>query len=229
MLDFSQDKLNDILNSALKSDVTFCFSCQMCGACCRKRQEPIVITGLDIFRIAKALNQKPLDVITKYTKGHMGSESNLPVIFLDERPDGSCKLLHKGKCTVQQDKPIVCALYPLGRFLKPGDTEFGYILSTSSCLGTRKSDKQWTLQQWLENFGIQKYNAESLAWNSLLLGIAKITANLRIEKIPIEIRIEIFNALYANYSIDADFIKQVEGNKQLINSIFKKKYNKTIN
>ena len=45
-----------IMSHQLGMEDTFRFSCQMCGSCCRKRSEPIVVTGTDILYIAKALN-----------------------------------------------------------------------------------------------------------------------------------------------------------------------------
>ena len=34
-------------NELASQDSTFCFECRMCGACCRKRSEPVVLTGPD--------------------------------------------------------------------------------------------------------------------------------------------------------------------------------------
>ena len=76
--------------NVLKPDDTFTFTCQMCGNCCRNRAEPILLTGPDIFRIAKSLGIRPGEVVSKYLTGYLGSTSNTPVFVLRERMDGSC-------------------------------------------------------------------------------------------------------------------------------------------
>lgn len=56
----SLNDLHKYLENELKPSDTFEFECSMCGSCCRNRSEPIVVTGADLFRIAKA--QKSLYV-----------------------------------------------------------------------------------------------------------------------------------------------------------------------
>lgn len=228
MSQFSQEELNDILQSVLKPTDTFTFTCAMCGGCCRKRTEPIVLNGFDTFRIAKALNMAPFDAIKKYTKGYVGKDSHLPLVVLDERQDGSCKLLHKGKCTVHDNKPIVCAIYPLGRFLKPEDSEFSYFIAHPSCVDTQTEGKKWTLQEWLDSFNIPQADLESKAWHSLMIGIAKITSKIPLAKISPDIIVVMFTCLYIHYNINGDFVEQVQANKSFLNHIFKKTYGKTI-
>ncbi|WFA07619.1 hypothetical protein [Tissierella sp. Yu-01] len=58
----------------------FNFSCKACGACCRKREEPIMLTGYDIFRIASEFKIEPIEVIKKYTRAYVGNDSKLPVV-----------------------------------------------------------------------------------------------------------------------------------------------------
>ena len=228
MPNISEEEMKYYLENTLKLTDTFSFDCQMCGKCCRKREEPIAMTGLDIFRICKALDKQPWDVLTKYMKGVVGHTSHLPLVYLDERPDGSCKLLHKGRCIVQENKPIVCALFPLGRFKADGEFQFKYFLSQSHCIGTKTRNKEWTLQEWLDNFQIEEYEQESLAWHKLLMGIVKVTAKMPIDKITPHIIEAMFMALYLHYNINEDFVNQVKENHKTLDKIFRKTYGKSI-
>lgn len=102
----SKEALDQYLSHIIGKDDTFCFDCKMCGSCCRKRSEPIVITGTDIFFIAKALEITPLDVTKDYVNWNVGPDSRLPIATLRERLDGSCVLMRKSKCMVQSMKKV---------------------------------------------------------------------------------------------------------------------------
>ena len=228
MPNISEKEINYYLNNTLQLTDTFCFDCQMCGNCCRKRQEPITMTGFDIYRIAKALDMEPWNVIKKYMQGTMGHISHLPVVYLAERPDGSCKLLHKGRCVVQNSKPIVCALFPLGRLKNDEEMHFSYFLSNSTCIVIQASTKKWTLQEWLDNFGIREYEQESFVWNKFIMDIVNITSKMSISKINNYVIEAMFNAMYTHYDISRDFAVQVEENIKILDNIFRKTYGKSI-
>ena len=80
--------------------------------------------------------------------------------------------------------------------------------------------KEWTLQEWLDNFQIEKYEQESITWNELLMGIAKVTAMMPIDKITPHIIKSMFMALYLHYDPNGDFVSQVKENHTLLDKIF---------
>ena len=88
--------------------------------------------------------------------------------------------------------------------------------------------KEWTLQEWLDNFQIEKYEQESITWNELLMGIAKVTAMMPIDKITPHIIKSMFMALYLHYDPNGDFVSQVKENHTLLDKIFRKTYGKSI-
>ena len=98
-------------------DDTFQFGCNICGSCCRRRQEPIILAGYDLYRIAKHLNQHPYEVAEKHCVFSIGGSTHLPVLTIKERDDGSCSFLRKGRCELHlsKSKPVICGFYA-----KPG-------------------------------------------------------------------------------------------------------------
>ena len=55
-MSYAQENFEAFQKNELKSrSDTFRFDCKMCGECCRKRSEPILINGADKFRMARAL------------------------------------------------------------------------------------------------------------------------------------------------------------------------------
>ena len=107
-MSYAQENFEAFQKNELKSrGDSFRFDCKMCGKCCRNRKEPILINGADAFRMARALGVSIEKAITDNTIWYLGEYSHAPVIVLKERMDGSCRMLHKGKCMIQQDKPAV--------------------------------------------------------------------------------------------------------------------------
>ena len=208
----------------LKLDDKFSFECKMCGNCCRNRTSPILITGIDVFRLSRALDMEPAQVVKEYTKCYIGKESHIPMIYLAERDDGSCKFLCKGKCTVQESKPVTCAIFPLGRYITNYSSEYQYFKQNDlECQCEGIDNKDWTLKEWLDNFQIQQLDTMSKAWNRLLLGIVKYTYTLK-EPLSDEILNMIAGILYINYDPSKSFEYEVAKNILVAMALFKEKF-----
>lgn len=119
-------------------------------------------------------------------------------------------------------------MFPLGRLKADGDSKFKYFLSQSHCIGMKAEGREWTLQEWLDNFQIEKYEQESITWNELLIGIAKVTAMMPIDKITPHVIKAMFMALYLHYDSSGDFVSQVKENRTILDKIFRKTYGKSI-
>lgn len=63
----------------LGKDDTFAFGCTKCGRCCRERDD-ILLTLLDLFKIAKYLNQSIQEVLMGYCESYEGSNSKIPIV-----------------------------------------------------------------------------------------------------------------------------------------------------
>lgn len=223
------DDFEKFQSNILKPTDTFQFDCKMCGSCCRKRQEPILMTGLDIFRIAQALGIPPKQVIEEKTEGYIGDQSHVPVLVLKERLDGSCSLMRKGKCMVHNNKPVVCALFPLGRMYNTITHEIQYFKNPHSCMTGCKGGKTWTLQEWLDEFNIGNLNEESMAWNKLITGVVTVTSKIDKDKIPDEMVAAIGSCFYLNYDITKPYVEQVKMNMYFLQKIFKVRFRMEIN
>lgn len=217
---WKEEQLEKIINNTLKPTDTFKFSCKMCGCCCRNRSEPILMTGLDVFRIAQALQVEPGNVLEKYMTGYVGDDSHVPIFILKERYDGSCSLLRQGKCTVQDKKPVVCAIYPLGRYYSAEDKQIHYFKQEHDCSDGSKDGQEWTLQEWLDNFGLSELGNMSNAWNKMLMGVSTVTSKIDKAKIPPVLIQAMAYAMYGAYDINKKYEDQVEDNMMLLKEAF---------
>ncbi len=127
-------RLQEYLDRSLDYEEEFNFACMMCGNCCRKRKDPIGLTGYDLYNIAKSLRVNIEDLFEKCVRVEVEPSFPIPRVYLNERDDGSCRLLRKGKCTIQKDKPVVCRNFPLGRMFYKD--KFYYFTQDDTCAGT---------------------------------------------------------------------------------------------
>lgn len=226
---FSEKEFREFQKNELKLEDTFRFECKMCGKCCRNRNEPILITGADIYRIARALGTTMMNVVATKTVGYIGDTSHAPVLVLKERMDGSCSFLRKGRCMVHQDKPAVCALFPLGRYSDLRDGSLHYFMNPRSCQTGKSDGKVWTLQEWLNEFNICETEKLTVAWNRLIGGVSMVTSTMKKEEIKGPLLDAMLRALYLDYDINVPYIEQVESHMKRLKAFFKQTLHKNIN
>lgn len=227
-MSFSEKDLETFQKNELRPEDTFHFECKICGNCCRNRSQPILLTGADIYRIACALDITMMNAVEDNTVGYIGETSHIPVLVLKERTDGSCRLLRKGRCSVHQNKPVVCALYPLGRFYDFRDKRFHYFVNHITCQPNRKDGKSWTLQEWLDKFKIEETEKMTQAWNRLIGGLTMVTCEMGCDEIKGRLLEVLLSALYFDYDTDKPYIEQVEQHMVTLIEVFKKEFHKTL-
>ena len=82
------------------------------------------------------------------------------------------------------------------------------------CPGSWKPKKRWTLQEWLDEFDIEKTESWTIEWNKLLGDIALITAQMDISRIDDAIAGYLTDIMYVSYDIDKPYIEQVRENRE---------------
>ena len=219
-MSITMDDFEYFQSHVLKPDDTFKFTCKMCGKCCRNRETPILITGNDVFYIAKALDIAPANVIVKYTDCYIGHNSKIPVCTLLERPDGSCKLMRKSRCMVQSMKPAVCALYPLGRMIDTRKMRYEYFTQPYGCSNSLNEDEH-TLQEWIKEFGLDKREEEAFGWQKLAISASEAMRKMKMQKTEKErenLNMLLLAALYLNYPQDCEYNESLKINQALLES-----------
>lgn len=80
---------------ALSPGDPFCFVCAGCGDCCRKRRD-LVLSGYDLYRIARRLRLSPRIVANAFCKSYVAPQSCLPTLLLTPDPKtGNCRFLRQ--------------------------------------------------------------------------------------------------------------------------------------
>ena len=204
-------------------DDPFKFHCTMCGKCCINRED-ILLTPRDIYNMSKELGMQPGDFFHAYCENYIGSNSRMPIVRL--KPRGSvqrCPLLKDRKCSVHKAKPVVCAMFPIGRGIRTeGDVEkntlaeyeIEYIFNDPGC---GDNSETHTVREWLNEFGISIDDKFFLKWSNIIreLGAVFRKAEGKVKDSLMEnVWTLTFVKLYLAYDMEKDFLPQFEENSE---------------
>ncbi len=220
----------NIDNLTIGLDDTFRFHCTQCGECCIHRDD-IMLNPMDVFRMAKELKMKPHDFIVRYCVWYIGYNSRVPIVCLKPvGPSMRCPMLNGNKCAVHNVKPAVCALFPLGRYIKFDADGYNkdavqkgkiqYLLQPIMC---GDASKTHTVREWLGNFDVASEDEFFILWHQNVAQIGGILRELE-SKIPEHYMHQIwslvFALLYCDYSTKEPFLSQFADNTKKILQFF---------
>lgn len=131
-------------------------------ACCGNLN--LILTPYDIIRLKTRLGLSSKDFLKKYTKNSLDKSYGFPVVSLKmmNNKKQSCPFVSPGGCTIYEDRPGACRIYPLGRAASKVDerkksADFFFIIKEPHCLGFNET-KKWRVQDWVQDQGLDEYN-----------------------------------------------------------------------
>ncbi len=145
------------------------------GKCCADVN--IFLTPYDVLRMKNALGISSTEFLEKYVTPLMIEENQLPVVVLKMREDDEskrCPFVSDQGCTIYEDRPWSCRMYPVGLASSKDQTgkgeEFCFIVDKEAglCKGFDE-DQEWTIRGWLDDQDVDTYNDKSAAYMQLTL------------------------------------------------------------
>ncbi len=198
-------------------DDPFKFNCTMCGKCCIDRDD-ILLNAKDIYNLTIALDMTTKEVIDKYCDYYIGENSRLPIVRLKPiGPMKRCPLLKGNRCSVHSNKPIVCAMFPIGRAIKQElsdgeQTHIDYLFNDPHCGDRRKTH---TVREWFNSFGIPLEDEFFLKWQEVMkMLMRKVSAMEKVflQSVMSIIWSAIYTCMYEHYDRNKEFLPQFEEN-----------------
>ncbi|MCP4720529.1 MAG: YkgJ family cysteine cluster protein, partial [Desulfobacteraceae bacterium] len=130
--------------------------------CCRDLNQ--VLTPYDILRLKRNLGISSQAFLREYTSLHHGPGSGLPIVEFKPNPatGHECPFVTQKGCSVYEDRPGSCRLYPLARAIAR-DRETGKIeeyfalIEEPHCKGFGKKTGL-TVRQWLIGQDVALHN-----------------------------------------------------------------------
>jgi Fe-S-cluster containining protein len=130
----------------------------------------LVLTPYDVVRMKNRLKLSSHEFLERYTETRMNHRSRFPMIHLkmNSGKNRTCPFVTPAGCRIYEDRPGACRIYPLGRAALKVDMEQDarekfFLVAEKHCLGFLE-DKEWTLEEWIKNEGLDEYNAMNDQW-----------------------------------------------------------------
>jgi hypothetical protein len=151
-------------------DGKFSFACHPGVPCFTKccSDLDLALTPYDVLRLKNSLGASSSDFLDQYTTDEVRHNCGLPMLMLKMRNDSrrTCPFLQSEGCTVYEDRPNACRLYPVARAAKYVGgivKEQHFLVKEPHCLGFQE-EKEWTDTEWLEDQGLELYNEMNGLW-----------------------------------------------------------------
>jgi Fe-S-cluster containining protein len=154
--------------------------------CCAKLD--LILTPYDILRLKKRLNLSSQAFLGRYATSYTDEHYGAPVVKLkmNESEKRRCPFVSTDGCTVYEDRPGACRMYPVGRAASkiPGwhkAGEYYFLIKEQHCLGFNE-DKHWSVEEWLEDQDLDEYNTMNDLFLEVTAGIQPKTLKALNEK-----------------------------------------------
>ena len=134
----------------------FCFACHP-GVPCFNRccaDVNILLTPVDVLRLARRLDLTSGEFLDRYTLAPITKDLHLPVLMLrmEEGAEKRCPFVGAAGCTVYEDRPWACRMYPVAMAVPPARAgvepkPLYFLFEDDFCLG-RETGQKWTVERW---------------------------------------------------------------------------------
>jgi Fe-S-cluster containining protein len=158
---------------------TFRFSCRPGVSCFTNccGDVNIVLTPYDILRLKNRLGMDSSTFLERHTISPFDKEQKFPVRMLRMRDDEakSCPFLgtQDEGCTVYEDRPWSCRMYPVGQASPAEDIDveegFYFLMREEHCKGFDEATDEWTVASWMQDQGVEPYERASRGFKSIVL------------------------------------------------------------
>jgi hypothetical protein len=162
--------------TVLRPDDTIRFDChpglECFTRCCR--DITIFLTPYDIIRMKNALNMSSEDFLEAYTVYLISESSGLPVVTLrmSDDEEKSCPFVSPEGCSVYEDRPWSCRMYPLQpestRITESKGREYYSVMDVPFCRGFAE-DRVTSVRGWLEEQDVPVYKEMELIFKNITM------------------------------------------------------------
>ena len=217
-----EEMFQDIESMTVGLDNTFKFHCDQCGKCCTHRDD-IILSPMDIFKMAKELKMTPVEFYHEYCVFNIGEHTRMPIVRLaSEGTDTHCVLRKNHRCSVHKVKPAVCAMFPLGRYMSFEKDDYNaeaidtskvkYLLQPQEC---GDESETHTVREWLSGFDIKLEDEAFVQWQKAISRFSnkfKVLEKKQDMLTMMEIWFVVRVSLYLQYDTSKDFLPQFNYN-----------------
>ena len=138
--------------------------CEGCSACCHDMGESIILDPYDIYNLAKVTGKSFGELLEESLELHVVDSVILPNIKMQVNSHACHYLSAEGRCTIHDNRPGFCRLFPLGRIYEDGG--FKYFHQVHEC--SYQSKTKVKIKNWLGIPAIATYEKYILEWHNII-------------------------------------------------------------
>lgn len=129
----------------------------------------LALTPYDILRLKNRLGMTSDQFLEKHAETHTDDGGRFPRVQLKmtEKPGRPCPFVTQQGCSVYEDRPGACRIYPVGRGSAHGGKEIFFLVREKHCRGFEEP-KEWAVKDWLGDQGLKKYNRMNDLWMEII-------------------------------------------------------------
>jgi Fe-S-cluster containining protein len=153
-------------NARLSPEDSFQFACgpevPCFTECCGKLD--LLLTPYDVLRLRRRLGISSAEFLDTHAVIRWNTGHGFPEVMMqmDEAAGKRCPFVLPQGCSVYEDRPGACRIYPLGRgsTTHPMDgskREFYFTVREEHCRGFEQV-REWKIKEWLSDQGMDEYN-----------------------------------------------------------------------
>jgi hypothetical protein len=186
------------LSDMVKAD---CDDCKGCSACCHDMGKSIVLDPLDIYRLSMSFEE----LLGSTVELNMVDGVILPNLKMSEENNSCIFLDENGRCSIHENRPGICRIFPLGRVYDDGS--FNYILQVNECPKENKSKVK--VSKWIDTPNLKTNQKFISDWHYFIKKTGQKILNIDDEAVAKKVNLEILQAFYVEpYKKDEDFYTQ---------------------
>lgn len=153
----------------------FAFSCHpgvRCFTVCCKNVD-MILYPYDIIRLKGVLAVSSFEFLQQYTRLVQGDNPYFPTVMLKVRNDEgkTCPFLSEVGCSVYNDRPSACRMYPLERAVdrtpdRHRSKEYYFLVKHPYCHG-HEENSTYTVREWVRDQRLDEYNVMNELWTEM--------------------------------------------------------------
>ena len=188
-----------------------CNGCEGCSLCCHGMKDTIVLDPLDVYRLTGRLQQSFEELLSGPLALRVVDGIILPYLRMSE--EDACVFLNaEGWCSIHQERPGLCRLFPLGRYYENHD--FRFFLQVGECY--RENRTKVKISKWIDTPDYARNKEYILTWHYFLNDVEELILQSQDEQSQGEtadktINMTLLNLFFVHpYEHDRGFYEQFE-------------------
>lgn len=197
-----------------------CNGCKGKSTCCHGMGTSIILDPYDIYRLTTNLNKTFEELLADKVELNMVDGAILPNLKMVGETEACAFLMDNGKCSIHEQRPGICRIFPLGRVYENND--FKYFLQVNECQNSSKTLSK--ISNWIDTPEPEKNKQFLIDWHYLLNDVECIVRSTQDEQLIKQLMMYILNQFYVkSYDKEASFYSQFNERfkkaKEIINTL----------